>query len=200
MKKIAKKFVIFAIMVVSVMLICSASIYAYTEEPSYVFGEIVEEKLTPSKQYQYDYLDYTIDKYDVNIVVNENNTFDVTEVITAYFRVPKHGIFRTIPLRNTVTRLDGTSSTNRAQVSNLRVDNEYTTSNELGSLKVKIGSANKTITGEKTYVIKYNYNIGKDPVKNYDELYYNIIGTEWTPQLEILLLRLPCLKNLIQVY
>ena len=135
--------------------------------------------LTPSKNYQYSSYDYVIDKYDVNIIVNENNTFDITETITAYFNVSKHGIFRTIPLKNTITRLDGTTSTNRTQVTNVSVDNEYTTSRENGNYKLKIGSANRMLTGEQKYVIKYTYNLGKDPAKNYDELYYNIIGNEW---------------------
>ena len=134
---------------------------------------------TPSERSRYSSYEYVIDKYDVNIVVNENNTFDITETITAYFNVSKHGIFRTIPLKNTITRLDGTSSTNRAQITNLSVDNKYTTSRENGNLKVKIGSASSTLTGKQTYVIKYTYNIGKDPVKDYDELYYNIIGIGW---------------------
>ena len=135
--------------------------------------------LTPSKNYQYRFYGYVIDKYDVNIIVNENNTFDITETITAYFNVAKHGIFRTIPLKNTITRLDGTTSTNRTQVTNVSVDNEYTTSRENGNYKLQIGSANRTLTGEQKYVIKYTYNLGKDPAKNYDELYYNIIGNEW---------------------
>lgn len=134
---------------------------------------------TIAHNYQYNSYDYVIDKYDINIVVNENNTFDITEIITAYFNVPKHGIFRTIPLRNKITRLDGSTSTNHAQISNVDVDNEYSVSRENGNYKLKIGSANRTITGKQTYVIKYTYNIGKDPVKNYDEIYYNIIGTEW---------------------
>lgn len=135
--------------------------------------------LTPSKNYQYSSYDYVIDKYDINIIVNENNTFDITETITAYFNVSKHGIFRTIPLKNTITRLDGTTSTNRTQVTNVSVDNEYTTSRENGNYKLKIGSASRTLTGEQKYVIKYTYNLGKDPGKDYDELYYNIIGNEW---------------------
>ena len=135
--------------------------------------------LTPSKNYQYSFYDYVIDKYDINIIVNENNTFDITETITAYFNVSKHGIFRTIPLKNTITRLDGTTSTNRTQVTNVSVDNEYTTSRENGNYKLKIGSASRTLTGEQKYVIKYTYNLGKDPGKDYDELYYNIIGNEW---------------------
>ncbi len=135
--------------------------------------------LTPSKNDQYSSYDYVIDKYDINIIVNENNTFDITETITAYFNVSKHGIFRTIPLKNTITRLDGSTSTNRTQVTNVSVDNEYTTSRENGNYKLKIGSASRTLTGEQKYVIKYTYNLGKDPGKDYDELYYNIIGNEW---------------------
>ena len=135
--------------------------------------------LTPSKNHQYSSYDYVIDKYDINIIVNENNTFDITETITAYFNVSKHGIFRTIPLKNTITRLDGTTSTNHTQVTNVSVDNEYTTSRENGNYKLKIGSSSRTLTGEQKYVIKYTYNLGKDPVKDYDELYYNIIGNEW---------------------
>ena len=135
--------------------------------------------LTPSKVSEYKYNDYVIDKYDIDIVVNENNTFDITEKITAYFNVPKHGIFRTIPLRNTITRLNKTQSTNRVQITNVSVDNEYTTSKENGNYKLKIGSPSYTVTEEQSYVIKYTYNLGKDPVKDYDELYYNIIGNEW---------------------
>ena len=142
-------------------------------------GTINSSSLTPSKNYQYSSYDYVIDKYDINIIVNENNTFDITETITAYFNVSKHGIFRTIPLKNTITRLDGTTSTNRTQVTNVSVDNEYTTSRKNGNYKLQIGSANSTLTGEQKYVIKYTYNLGKDPAKNYDELYYNIIGNEW---------------------
>lgn len=133
----------------------------------------------PSKSNQYSSYDYVIDKYDINVVVNENNTLDITEKITAFFNVPKHGIFRTIPLKNKITRLDGTTSTNRAQISNLSVDNEYSTSRENGNYKIKIGSAEDTLIGEQTYVIKYTYNLGKDPMKDYDELYYNLIGNEW---------------------
>ena len=135
--------------------------------------------LTPSKNSLYASRDYVIDKYDIDIIVNENNTFDITETITAYFNVSKHGIFRTIPLKNTIVRLDGTTSTNRTQVSNISVDNEYKKIRENGNYKLQIGSKDHTLIGEQKYVIKYTYNLGKDPMNNYDELYYNIIGNEW---------------------
>lgn len=138
-----------------------------------------ETSITPSKNSSYKYYDYVIDNYDINVIVNENNTFDITEKITAYFNVSRHGIYRTIPLKNTITRLDGTKSTNRAQISNLSVDNEYTTSKENSNYKIQIGSVATTLTGEQQYTISYTYNIGKDPMDEYDELYLNLIGTEW---------------------
>ena len=135
--------------------------------------------IKPSQNSLYSYYDYVIDKYDINIIVNENNTLDITENITANFKAPKHGIFRTIPLENQVERLDGTISTNRTQISNVTVDSEYKATKINGDYKLQIGSSTLTVTGEKSYEIKYTYNLGKDPIKDYDELYYNIIGTGW---------------------
>lgn len=123
--------------------------------------------------------EYTIQSYNINMIVNENNTFDITETITAYFNVPKHGIYRKIPLKNSITRLDGTKSNNRAKISNISVNENYNTSNERGYKVIKIGNSNKTFTGSHTYTIKYTYNIGKDPLKNADELYFNLIGDQW---------------------
>lgn len=142
-------------------------------------GSNNQSNLIPSEIYQSTIYDYVIDRYNIDIIVNENNTFDITETITAYFNIPKHGISRIIPLKNTIKRLDGTTSTNRAQISNISVDNTYKISRKNGNYKLQIGSAEHTLTGEQTYVIKYTYNIGKDPEKNYDELYYNIIGDKW---------------------
>lgn len=123
--------------------------------------------------------DYVINSYDINIKVNENNTFDITETITANFYTNKHGIIRTIPLKNTIKRLDGSSSTNRVKISNLKVNNEYSKSNSAGNLSIKIGNPDTYVKGLQEYVIKYTYDLGADPVKDADEFYYNLIGTEW---------------------
>lgn len=162
----------------SVDEICYYSIEISINDTDTVMGT-VNNNLTPSKNYEYETESYVIDKYDIKINVNENNTFDITETITAYFNVPKHGIFRTIPLKNNIVRLDGTKDTNRTQISNVSVDKEYTTKRENGNYKIQIGSASYTVTGEQTYVINYTYNLGKDISNIYDEIYYNIIGTEW---------------------
>lgn len=155
MKRIIKGISIFAVIALTLIFTYPSNAYAVTEQTPYA-NVYNTQNLTPSKNYKYNSFDYVIDKYDINIVVNENNTFNVTEKITAYFNVPKHGIFRTIPLKNKITRLDGTTSTKRAKITNISVDNKYTTSRENGNYKLKIGSADQTLTGEQTYNIKCN--------------------------------------------
>lgn len=123
--------------------------------------------------------DYTINNYNIDMIVNEDNTFDITETITAEFNEPKHGILRKIPISNSVTRLDGTTSNNIAKIKNINVNENYTESYEDNFKIIKIGDADKKITGSHTYIIKYNYTIGKDPLKNEDELYFNLIGDGW---------------------
>lgn len=132
-----------------------------------------------SSNNSYSGYEYLLDSYDVNIVVNENNTFDITEHISAFFNVPKHGIFREIPLRNKVERLDGTTSVNRAKITGVSVDAPFTSSVSDGNRVLKIGDEDITLTGAKNYVIRYTYDIGKDAGKEYDEFYFNIIGTQW---------------------
>lgn len=123
---------------------------------------------------------YQIESYNIDMKVNEDNTFDITETISVNFTgYGKHGIYRKIPLKNIVERLDGTKSNNRAKITNISVSDEFKTSNDSGYKVIKIGNASKTVNGRKTYTIKYTYNIGKDPLKDADELYFNLIGTEW---------------------
>ena len=128
--------------------------------------------------------DYTITNYDIDMTVNEDNTFDITEKINVYFNFPKHGIYRKIPLKNSVKRLDGSISYNNAIVNKIKVNEKYSVSQKNGYKNIKIGNADKLLTGAHTYIIKYRYNIGDDPLKNTDELYYNIIGTEWDTNIE----------------
>ena len=137
------------------------------------------QSLTPSTESSYQNYDYVIDKYDVDIVVNENNTFDIVENITAYFNKDKHGIIRYIPYQNTIRRTDGTISDNVAQINNIKINDKYTKSKEDGKFVFKLGDKNITLIGKKEYTIKYNYNIGKDPLQDQDELYLNIIGNNW---------------------
>lgn len=124
-------------------------------------------------------LEYILNSYDINIIVNENNTLNITEKIGAYFNIEKHGIFRKIPLQNEITRLDGTTSKNYAKISDIKVSDNYSLSIESGYKVIKIGDANYTLKGQKNYEISYLYNLGRDTGKEYDELYFNLIGDQW---------------------
>ena len=124
--------------------------------------------------------EYVIDSYEILVVVNENNSFDITETIYVDFMVLKHGIFRSLPLRNEVVRLDGTKSFNRAVISNIDVIGaRYTTYREGITEVIKIGDPDITLTGKQNYFLQYTYDIGRDTGRDYDELYYNLVGNEW---------------------
>ena len=123
--------------------------------------------------------DYDITKYDVDIVVDEHNKYSIKENIDTYFNVSKHGIIRRIPLYNNIIRQDGTRERNRVLISNVHVNEEFASSRENYNYVLKIGSADKTLTGKHSYTISYDYDIGLDKNNKYDELYFNIIGTNW---------------------
>lgn len=123
--------------------------------------------------------DYDITKYDVEIVVDEHNKYSIKENIDTYFNVSKHGIVRMIPLYNNIIRQDGIRERNRVLISNVHVNEEFASSRENNNYVLKIGSADKTINGKHSYSISYDYDIGLDKNNKYDELYFNIIGTEW---------------------
>ena len=123
--------------------------------------------------------DYDITKYDVEIVVDEHNKYSIKENIDTYFNVSKHGIIRRIPLYNNVIRQDGTRERNRVLISNIHVNEEFASSRESYNYVLKIGSADKTLMGKHSYSISYDYDLGLDKNNKFDELYFNIIGTEW---------------------
>lgn len=123
--------------------------------------------------------DYDITKYDVEIVVDEHNKYSIKENIDTYFNVSKHGIIRRIPLYNNIIRQDGTRERNRVLISNVHVNEEFASSRESYNYVLKIGSADKTLMGKHSYSISYDYDLGLDKNNKFDELYFNIIGTEW---------------------
>lgn len=166
-------------MLISVNIPISVEDENHYDDNRNVYVDDSKKDLTNDYSNYNDNLQYILNSYDINIIVNENNTLNITEKIGAYFNIRKHGIFRKIPLKNEVKRLDGTISKNRAQISDIKVNNNYSLSIESGYKVIKIGEANYTLIGQKDYEISYLYNLGRDTGKGYDELYFNIIGNEW---------------------
>lgn len=130
---------------------------------------------------------YDIAAYNVDVKVNTDNVLDVTETITADFHEEKHGIYRKIPLSAQIDSLEDNTIVKKhiSDIRNISVTDEkgkaiaYEKSVEGENLELKIGEGDKTLKGKYTYVIKFSYDIGKDNNKEYDELYYKLIGHEW---------------------
>ena len=137
-------------------------------------------------------VDYRITDYIVSIDIGNNAVHHIEEEITVYFDGPHHGIVREIP----VDYRDYNGKT-VAKVKNLTCSENYSTGYDNGYLVVKIGDANKTVRGEVTYTISYDYDLGADYNEGYDEFYLNIIGTDWECPIEFAIfhLRLPYVLN-----
>ena len=130
--------------------------------------------------------DYYIKSLSTDITVQEDNVFDVEETCVFDFIEPHHGPVREIPENHYRYYEDGTKRRVIARVSNFQVtspDANTDVSKENGAYY--IGSSDETYTGEHTYVMSYTYSIkSPDPLKDADELYYNIVGTEWACPIE----------------
>ncbi len=138
-------------------------------------------------------LDYKITAYYISVNVDQNNVYSISEKITADFSVEKHGIYRDIPVSGYFYRKINNAPLNtkfRAKVSNISVTDEngqpvsYTKSRYGDCMRLKIGSASETVTGQKTYEIRYNYSTGDDGISSFDEFYFNLIGNNWDTTIE----------------
>ncbi len=168
-------------MIAIVLLMAALLLAAMPGFPVHAEEDVAEPAATtPSQVDKYRNRDYVIDGYDIHVKLKENNEMEITEDLTVWFNEKRHGIYRTLPLRNTVRRQDGTSTENRAKVKDISVNANFETETEGTNLKIKIGDADKTVIGEQYYSIRYTYKLGKDPLKGKDEFYFNLVGSEWT--------------------
>ncbi len=122
--------------------------------------------------------DYIIDDYDINVNVAEDNSLRIVEKIKVFFTNQHHGIIRKIPIVNHFDR-DGKTTTARAKIRDISVDDKFTESREGENYHIKIGDPNVLVDGEQSYTISYTYNMGRDTLKDLDDLYLNIVGTQW---------------------
>lgn len=155
-----KKFIRFLSIIFALMLTVVSSVPAFADDNA-------------------SYVPYFFTAYNVDINVNEDNSFDITEHISAYFNEQRHGIYRTIPTRNQVKRTDGTSHSVKAKIKNVKVSENCDVSIENGNYVLQIGDADTYVEGEHDYTVKYTYMLGEDQNNGFDELYYNIIGDGW---------------------
>lgn len=122
---------------------------------------------------------FYIKNYKVNINVLEDRTAEITEDIDVFFTNESHGIFRSIPYRNKITREDGSSNVETASVTDITATEFVSKTYEGDTIIIKMGNPNSYVYGDHKYRISYKYKMGNDKVKDADEFYFNIIGTQW---------------------
>lgn len=125
--------------------------------------------------------------YDTQITVQKEGRIQVVEKINYDFEdLYKHGIYRDIPVIK--KNSDGKEFTLDVQVQSVKdeqgVDYNYTSLLVNNNLSIKIGDANRTITGIHTYIISYLVGGALTYYSDHDELYWNSTGNDWAVNLE----------------
>lgn len=137
--------------------------------------------LIPGRALAAEYFDIT--QYDVTMNVLENHAYEIQEDITVAFKEARHGIFREIPYQGDFYRkIDDELITTpyKARITNISVEDwKYTITSEDGKKIIKIGDANKFVSGTQIYSIAYEWDPGIDKITSMDDVYYNLIGVDW---------------------
>ncbi len=123
-----------------------------------------------------------INSYAIKIDISQAGVLSIDETIDYDFgSLAKHGIFRDIPYRARYNdKNDRVYNIDNVTVSaspNTPADFAIETEGNLE--RIRIGSANETITGQHTYVIHYDVVGALNAFGDHDELYWNAIGPYW---------------------
>ena len=128
---------------------------------------------------------YYISDYDINIVVTNQNTVEVEEIITAVFTMPgKHGLYRNIPLMHTMDIVEnGKTKTVTQNIKDYNVEGNQNAvmTYEDGNLIIRMGDPDEfqVIEQPSVFALSYTLDLGRDYAETYDMLYYNIVGSGW---------------------
>jgi len=135
------------------------------------------------------FLSLYIQLFDSEINLNSNGSLNIKEEITVNFDGGyHHGIYRDIPLE--LSSKTGNFSLG-FKVEEVLMDGEDVpvkkSTRRYGGgkdLRIRIGDANRTITGLHVYKIKYSAVLGARYFKEWDELYWNITGNRWEDRID----------------
>lgn len=122
-----------------------------------------------------------ITSFSVRADIQKNGKVIIKEIIVYDFGTEeKHGIYRNIPLIKT----NKENKKLRMDVKLISVTDEtggsYSfTKIEKDELNLKIGNANRLITGSHTYILTYEVSGALTYFSDHDELYWNVNGNQW---------------------
>ncbi len=133
-----------------------------------------------SQGYDLEILDYQAD-----IAISTKNVWKVKESITVLFNKELHGIFQDIPVKGSFNRLVGSKNTEYKydiRISNVKVENHPFTAGPTQDgteMSITIGDMDKLVRGVQEYTITYTADMGDDGIKDFDEVYTNLLGVTW---------------------
>jgi uncharacterized membrane protein len=131
---------------------------------------------------------FIITNYKVDIKINSNGSFDVTEKIDLNFSESRHGIIREIPFRYVLDDMAGFERASRDMnlgsytitIRDISVEGiDYEVYNEGDYTCIKIGSADKYLEGDQQMIIHYTVWGALNKFSDHTEFYWNIVGHEW---------------------
>ena len=100
--------------------------------------------------------DWHIEHFDVHTEIQADGGLRVTETITAFFSVPKHGIYRTIPIHYNVAYHQYSLRFKLLSVTDADgAKRQVKLSKDGFSQRIRIGSPGVTIQGAQVYRITY---------------------------------------------
>ncbi|MFN8638445.1 MAG: DUF2207 domain-containing protein [Dehalococcoidia bacterium] len=123
-----------------------------------------------------------ITAYTVDITVQKDGTLLVVENIDYFFPGESHGILRDIPVRQQYD--DENDRIFPLEVVSVATTGGASNAYQLedggsGLQRIRIGDANRTVSGAHTYVITYRVRGALNAFPDHDELYWNAIGNQW---------------------
>ncbi len=110
---------------------------------------------------------FYIDRFDSTMYVHKNRTVDVVERLDVYFNERMHGITRTIPTF---------SSAEQYEIRNVKVEGAPFSWSDYET--IRIGDANRMVTGMQHYTITYSVVYFDDGHVGYDRFYRDIVGAD----------------------
>ncbi len=123
-----------------------------------------------------------IDSFNSDIKINKDGTVTVEETINYDFEnSQKHGLVRNLYYKT--KNEDGKTYIIDFSILNIVDENgnkyNYSQAKIENYIELKIGDADKLISGKKTYVINYKISGGLRYFSDHDEFYWDLIGFDW---------------------
>ncbi|RJR29624.1 DUF2207 domain-containing protein [Candidatus Microgenomates bacterium] len=123
---------------------------------------------------------YSVTGFKSEITINQDTSVRVQETIQVNFPGQKHGIYRDIPIDyNTSSGKTSIDLKINSVKNNLGREIKYSKSIVGPTVRIKIGDPKTFVTGDNTYVIDYTVRNVLERFGDYDELYWNAVGSGW---------------------